>query len=146
MEQQNKMDNKAYIFISFVAVIFSRLYPDLYQVDPRGYLLIGITIPFIFSLLPIANNISTRIISHLSQKPIRSPQTNIFYYIDVYRLNMENFKLVLKEEYDFPTFSATDIKMIEEIIINAKILRTKVFWHSFAYWLAFIYILALIIF
>lgn len=60
-------------------------------------------------------------------------QINIFYYVDIYRLNKDQFIEVLKTAYKLDQkkdITKADEYLIEQIIINSQILRVKVFFHE----------------
>lgn len=143
--QQSKMDNKAYIFIGFLSLIFGFVNKDWQEVLTISWLLIIVAVPLTFSLLPVANrlgvNIMTAFISSRSLKKL-----NIFYYIDLYQLEQQDFIKLFKNEYDEENITKYDEKLIEQIIINAKILKVKVFWHNISQLLALVSIIAYIIY
>ena len=62
---------------------------------------------------------------------------NIFYYLDLYSINMELFTTIMREQYKLSYLSPLELGLMEQIIINAKILKLKVFWHNVAYWILF---------
>jgi len=140
MYQQTKMDNKAYIFIGFL-VILSKVFKENNQII---WLLIIIAIPFIISLIPIANKFTLKLMNiFFTGKNLK--KLNIFYYLDMYRLEHNDFIELFKKEYDEQTISRYDEKLIEQILINAKILRCKVFWHNISYRFAFVALLIFLI-
>jgi len=135
--QQGKMDNKAYIFIGFIAVIFAFLVPNKNSLTAISFYLILISIPFIMSLIPIANKISIILIDFLLNGK-RIKNVNIFYYIDLYKLTYDNFINVLENDYNINAISKAETYLIKQILVNAKILKIKVLWHN----LSFVLILA----
>lgn len=73
---------------------------------------------------------------------------NIFYYTDLCGMEIELFKEVLQKEYQVAYLTNFEIKLIEQILINANILKLKVFWHNLAYAVLFggIFIVAIFAF
>lgn len=131
--QQNKIDNKAYIFIGFITFIFTFIHPngfsDGFELNSISFGLLLIALPLAISLMPIANNMTINLILFfLKCKKVKN--INIFYYIDIYKLEYKEFCKVIKKEYELDQLSKTDCKLIEQILINAKILKVKVFWHN----------------
>lgn len=140
MLQQNKMDNKAYIFIGFIAVIITYLSPDKNSLNNITFFLLVLSIPFIISLIPIANKISISFISlFLLTKEVT--KINIFYYIDIYKLSYENLLDIIKKEYGINTITNAESYLIKQILINAKILKIKVLWHNLSFILILLYFL-----
>ncbi len=128
MEQQKKMDNKAYIFIGFLIFIFSFINKDWDNIRPITWILVIIAAPLSISLIPIAEPITIKFICIFFDRK-KLDNINIFYYLDLYRSEMNDFIESFKKEYN-EEISKYDEKLIEQILVNAKILRTKVFWHT----------------
>lgn len=133
MEQQNKMDNKAYLFIGFIIFIFSFINKDWNNIGKNTWLLVIIAIPLIMSLIPIANSLQIKLMkAFFNKKNICIDKINIFYYLDLYNLEDEDFIESLKKEYNEQDISRYDEKLVEQILVNAKILKAKVLWHNFS--------------
>lgn len=129
MFQQEKMDNKAYIFIGFVAFSLTYVYSTFESFNYVSWFMFVTMLPLCCSLMPIADKLGVKFL-HYCFKPTPIKSINIFYYIDIYPLTIDTFIKTYKKEYDVTDITSTDKKLIEQIIINAKILRLKVFWHN----------------
>lgn len=139
MYQQEKMDNKSYVLLGFLGFFltfdyFETLYIELDKLTVNLISLIAIML--IVSLIPITNSFSIKILKHISfnffkKKDFKS--INIFYYVDIYSLNKNQFLKILKTEYKLNQkndITKADEYLIEQIIINSQILRIKVFFHE----------------
>lgn len=144
MEQQKKMDDKAYIFIGLLILIFSFVNKDWDNIRTITWLLVIIAVPLILSLIPIANPLAVKLLSIIINGK-KLDDINIFYYFDLYKLEMKDFIESFKKEYDEQTISRYDEKLIEQILVNAKILKVKVFWHNISQLLMVISLVILII-
>ena len=132
MFQQEKMDNKAYIFIGFLSVALG-FFNKNQIIDSPVNIILGLTIlSLLISLLPIANKLIISFLNLIIKKD-KSDCHNIFYYIDIYKLSLESFKTILKDEYGLGYINGFENKLIEQIIINAQILKAKVFWHNLGF-------------
>lgn len=136
MLQQNKMDNKAFIFIGYLSVIVGILCKYNKVISLINVILcVSIFILFL-SLMPIATKLGILLTNFIFKRD-ENKQHNIFYYIDIYKLDIDRFKKILKEEYKLGYYTEFELKLIDQIIINAKILRIKVLLHTFAYSVVF---------
>lgn len=154
MYQQEKMDNKSYIFLGFLGFFltfdyFESTYLELDKFTINLISLMAITL--IVSLIPIANSFFIKILSFTStiffKKNKKLEQINIFYYLDIYPLNKEQFIKVLETAYNFnreENISKSDEYLIEQIIINSQILRIKIFFHEISQISALIILLKII--
>lgn len=150
--QQEKMDNKAYIFLGFLGFFitfdyFQINYVNLSTLNKSLILMLGI--PLILSLLPIANNKTVKILTAFHEKKNgrkkKQSANNIFYYLDIFDLDKTEFLQLLEDRYDMDIkndISKADEYLIEGILINSKILRTKVFFHNTVFFI-FIFIVAI---
>lgn len=132
MYQQEKMDNKAFIFIGFFSVLLGVINKNDIINSPINWILGCSIFLLALSLIPITSKFIVNILNFIIKKKNHSKH-NIFYYTDIYNLDLENFKLILKQEYQLGYFTSFELNLLEQILINAKILRTKVFWHTLAY-------------
>jgi hypothetical protein len=145
MHQQNKMDNKAYIFIGFLTLIFNFVNKDWQSINVITWLLVVIAIPLVISLIPVANSLAVKLmIAFINAKAQK--KLNIFYYIDICQLEQDDFIELFKREYKEQSLTKYDEKLIEQIIINAKILKIKVFWHNISQISALIAIIVFIVY
>lgn len=134
MNQQNKMDNKAYIFLGFIIFIFNAFFRDASEpICFYSITLFIISLPLICSLLPIATAFGIKIIKLYKQEDNKN-EHNIFYYTDICHLSNERFKQVLSTEYGINELTLSDSKLIEQIIVNAEILNAKVIGHAIFLW------------
>lgn len=134
MAQQNKMDNKAYIFLGFIIFIFDAFFKDTTSpICFYSITLFIISIPLICSLLPITTAFGIKIIKLYKQEDNKN-EHNIFYYTDICHLSNERFKQVLNTEYGINELTLSDSKLIEQIIVNAEILNAKVIGHAIFLW------------
>lgn len=134
MNQQNKMDNKAYIFLGFIIFIFNAFFKD--TTNPICFysiILLIIAIPLVFSLLPVTTTFGIKLIRLYKQEDNKSKH-NIFYYSDICHLDNDKFKQVLNTEYGINELTLSEDKLIEQIIINAEILNAKVIGHAIFLW------------
>lgn len=134
--QQEKMDNKAYIFIGFVSALLALINKEVILNNTVNYLLGFAILLLIMSLLPIATNLGVKILQKFI-KVDKCKEHNIFYYIDLYKLDLATFISIMHTEYKLQNISIFDRKIIEQILINAKILKLKVFYHTLAYFVLF---------
>ena len=132
MLQQDKMDNKAYIFIGFLAAALGFINKGQYINSPVNYILGFTILSLLISLLPLANKLAIGLLNLVIKKE-KSETHNIFYYFDIYKLTVDSFKKVLNEEYGLGYINVFESKLIEQIIINAQILKAKVFWHNLGF-------------
>lgn len=140
MFQQTKMDNKAYIFIGFFSVILGIINRNGIINQPINFIF-GITVFFLFlSLLPITNKNFTKVLETIINKQSNNKH-NIFYYNDLYCLNLDKYKEILKREYQLAYYTKFELNLMEQTLINARILSIKVFLHNIAYLVLFISIL-----
>lgn len=129
MVQQNKMDNKAYIFIGFLIFIFNSFFNEpnnkicLYSI-----MLFTISLPLICSLIPIATTLGINWVKFIKKEDNKN-EHNIFYYMDICGLTKERFIQILNTEYGIQHLSLSDKKLIEQIITNSEILNAKVIGH-----------------
>lgn len=144
MQQQNKMDNKAYIFIGFIIFLFNAFFKDNHAICFYSIILLIIGLPLICSLIPITTNLGLKIIKLFKQNDIKKKH-NFFYYTDICHLSNDEFAKILAVEYDIKNLNLADIKLIEQIIINAEILNAKVIGHALFLWFIFLGIIACII-
>lgn len=139
MYQQEKMDNKSYVLLGFLGFLltfdyFETAYLELDKLTINLISLIAIMLTF--SLIPITNVFFIKIIKYTRFKFSKMKdfeQINIFYYVDIYRLNKDQFIKVLKTAYKLDQkkdITKADEYLIEQIIINSQILRVKVFFHE----------------
>lgn len=139
MYQQEKMDNKSYVLLGFLGFLltfdyFETAYLELDKLTINLISLIAIMLTF--SLIPITNVFFIKIIKYPKFKFSKMKdfeQINIFYYVDIYRLNKDQFIKVLKTAYKLDQkkdITKADEYLIEQIIINSQILRVKVFFHE----------------
>src|SRR5574344_70905 len=112
----------------------SSLEPELQAIlnNTVNYFLSFAILLLIMSLLPIATNFGVQILQKII-KVDKSKEHNIFYYTDLYKLDLTTFISIMQTEYKLHNISIFDKKIIEQIIINAKILKLKVFYHTLAY-------------
>ena len=147
MFQQNKMDNKAFIFIGFLSVLLGVINKEQILNTPINWIL-GITI-FILALsqIPLTSKLSTSILNLVIKRDLEFKH-NIFYYTDLCGMEIELFKEVLQKEYQVAYLTNFEIKLMEQILINANILKLKVFCHNLAYTVLFggIFIVAIFAF
>lgn len=142
MFQQNKMDNKAFIFIGFMSVILGVINKPHIINNPINWIF-GLAICLLAcSMLPQANKINTQILNFMLHKEQENRvdiklKHNIFYYLDLYSIDMELFTTIMREQYKLSYLSPLELGLMEQIIINAKILKLKIFWHNVAYWVLF---------
>lgn len=129
MFQQEKMDNKAYIFIGFIAFCLTNIYSKTELFNYISQMMIVTIFPLCCSLLPIANKFQIKLLKYLGNPPSNRGM-NIFYYIDICSLTEKEFVQKYMKEYTVPAITDTDKKLIEQILTNARILRLKVFWHN----------------
>ena len=130
MHQQTKMDYKAYIFIGFISLTISLLITNNYAGSKLLFVYFGILfIPLFISLLPKATSLAIKSLDICNKKTENSDH-NIFYYLDICHLTKAEYINVLKNEYDIENLTKSDIKLIEQILINSKILKIKVSLHS----------------
>ncbi len=134
MEQQNKMDNKAYIFIGFTMAIFMFLYTKNESKLTSECFIVLIAIPLFFSLLPVTNKILLCLLDGVFRGQC-AEQINIFYYADLFKLSNEKLVEKLGSEYEMTSIVIEDKKLIDQIIINSKILRVKVLWHYLSFYI-----------
>lgn len=142
MHQQTKMDHKAYIFMGFLAIIY-----NITSEQNNLYINISLcvfAVPLLISLLPRATNLMIKITQKMHNAKKIEKSHNIFYYLDIASLSNEQFIQVLKDEYDITEITKSDSKLIEQITINAKILKTKIFWHTSFQYLIVLLIIILI--
>lgn len=132
MLQQEKMDTKAFIFVGFLGAVLGIINKDSFQNIPFTWFLIIAMQPFIISLIPIATKWSINILNKIVKNKINDNH-NIFYYIDLYGLTQSDFIKILDLEYDIKNINKIEYKLIEQIIINSKILYLKAFWHNLAF-------------
>ncbi len=137
MYQQEKMDNKAYIFLGFIGYFLSLDFIGLKNIqlsDTFKIYLILLAMPLFFSLLPIANRMSIKFMMYCHfkffTKEKRMDNNNIFYFTDIYYLSKNEFIKILEEFYDISHIKNSEGYLIEQILINAKILKMKVVLHS----------------
>lgn len=135
IEQQKKMDNKAYIFIGLLTFAFSFINKDWNTINVNSWFLVIIVVPLLLSLLPIANEFQIKLLNILFHGK-RTEKPNIFYYLDIYALEENQFAELFKKEYEETNISKYDEKIIEQILTNAKILKTKVMWHNMSTYLS----------
>lgn len=129
MFQQKKMDLKAYIFIAFLGIIFHIINRDsIFQWSTDTIYLVLIAIPLLFSLLPITLKLLIDIIDMSTYKS--NNKHNIFYCLDIYSLDKNKFEQVLDSEYNINDLTKSDKYLIDQILINAKILKSKINWHG----------------
>jgi hypothetical protein len=136
MFQQEKMDNKAYIFIGFASALLALINKEVILNNTVNYFLSFAISLLIMSLLPIATNFGVQILQKII-KVDKSEEHNIFYYTDLYKLDLTTFISIMQTEYKLHNISIFDKKIIEQILINAKILKLKVFYHTLAYFVLF---------
>ena len=130
MRQQIKMDHKAYIFIGFISLTISLLITKSYTESKLLFVYFAsLFTPLFISLLPKATSLAIKSLNICPRKRKKITH-NIFYYLDIYNLTTEEYINVLKKEYDIDNLTKSDIKLIEQIILNAKILKIKVSLHS----------------
>lgn len=136
MFQQNKMDNKAFIFIGFLSVLLGIINKEQILNTPINWIL-GITI-FILALsqIPLTSKLSTNILNLIIKKELEF-EHNIFYYTDLCGMEIKLFKEIIQKEYQVAYLTNFEIKLMEQILINANILKLKVFWHNLAYTILF---------
>jgi len=91
MFKQTKMDNKAYIFIGFLGIILGIINKNEISNTPINWLLGIIIIILTLSLVPITNKTSTKILECIIKKQSLDKH-NIFYYNDLYCLNIDEYK------------------------------------------------------
>ncbi len=144
MQQQNKMDNKAYIFTGFIIFIFNAFFKDNQAICFYSITLLITSIPLICSLLPVTTTLGIKLIKLYKQSDIKKKH-NFFYYTDICHLSNDEFAKILAEEYDIKNLNLADNKLIEQIIINAEILNAKVIGHALFLWFIFFGIIACII-
>ena len=132
MFQQTKMDNKAYIFIGFLGAILGIINKNGVSENPINWICGLAMFCLLLSLVPITNKLIIGILEKIIKKQILQSH-NIFYYNDIYFLNVEEFKNVLKCEYQLGYYTKFELKLIEQILINARILHVKVFCHNCAH-------------
>lgn len=136
MFQQNKMDNKAFIFIGFLSVLLGVINKEQILSTPINWIL-GMTIVLLaLSQIPITSKISTAILNVIIKKDLDA-EHNIFYYTDLCGMKIDLFKNVIHNEYQVAYLTKFEIKLMEQILINANILKLKVFWHNIAYTVLF---------
>ena len=126
MQQQAKMDNKAYIFMGFLTFSFTAIHKNCSSFIYPDIILLSVAIPLLTSLFPIATKFAVNILTRFQKTTTVSHTHNIFYYIDIFNLNKSEFKKVLLKEYQISKTSPADDKLIEQILINSKILKQKV--------------------
>ena len=144
MQQQNKMDNKAYIFIGFIIFIFNSFLKKT-GISFDSIVLFVISLPLVFSLLPITTTLGLKLIKLYKQNDTKHKH-NFFYYTDICHLSNEEFVEILQKEYGVSNLTLADSKLIEQIIINAEILNAKVIGHSIFLWLVLIGIVSSLIY
>lgn len=142
MYQQSKMDNKAFIFIGFMSVIIGVVNKPQMVNTPVNWILGLAIILLACSMLPHANKINAKILNCMMNKELEDKidiklSHNIFYYLDLYSIDIKLFTTIMREQYKLSYLSPLELKLMEQILINAKILRLKVFWHNIAYWALF---------
>lgn len=144
MQQQNKMDNKAYIFIGFIIFIFNAFLKDNHAICFYSVILLIISSPLICSLIPVTTNLGLKIIKLFKQNDMKKKH-NFFYYTDICHLSNDEFTKILAEEYNIKNLNLADSKLIEQIVINAEILNAKVIGHALFLWFVFFGIIASIV-
>ena len=132
MQQQTKMDNKAFIFMGFLTFSITTIHKHCSDFIYPDVVILLTAIPLIISLFPIATKFSVKILSHFPKSNVKNNTHNIFYYIDICDLSGEEFKKVLVEEYHISATTPADNKLIEQILINSKILKQKVILQNIA--------------
>ena len=137
MEQQNKMDNKAFIFVGFLSVILGVINKEQILNTPINWILCISILLFTCSMLPIANKLNTEILKIIMKKPKKDGSHNIFYYLDIFELDIEAFKQMMQEKFHLDYITEFEMQLMEQILINAKILRNKINLHNWAYLLLF---------
>lgn len=133
--QQDKMDNKAFIFIGFLSVILGIINKSQIINSPVNWILSLSIILLACSILPIASRLNTEILKLIIKKNSNntSSKYNIFYYLDIFDIDIDLFTIILKEQYKMDYINPFEIKLMEQILINSKILKLKIFWHNAAY-------------
>ena len=132
MQQQTKMDNKAYIFIGFLTFTYTTLHKNCLTLLYADVILLSVAIPLIISLFPIATKYTINFLQNSKPKE-NLKNHNIFYYIDIYGLNLNEFESILLKEYKISNLVPADYKIIEQIIINSKILKHKISLQNIAF-------------
>ena len=87
-----------------------------------------IAISLLLSLLPITLKLLIDIIDMSTYKS--NNKHNIFYCLDIYSLDKNKFEQVLDSEYNINDLTKSDKYLIDQILINAKILKSKINWHG----------------
>lgn len=144
MQQQTKMDHKAYIFIGFLVIIFNALHKESMIFMSTDLILCFIAFPLVISLFPIATKFGVDIVKAFKKVELHKTH-NIFYYIDICCLEKDDFISIIKNEYDIENTTKSDERLIEQIIINAEILSRKVFCHTISQYIllfSIVYIIA----
>ena len=136
MFQQTKMDNKAYIFIGFLGIILGIINKNEISNTPINWLLGIIIIILTLSLVPITNKTSTKILECVIKKQSLDKH-NIFYYNDLYCLNIDEYKEILKQEYQLAYYTKFELNIMEQTLINSRILRYKISLHNLSYVILF---------
>lgn len=132
MQQQAKMDNKAYIFVGFLTFTYTALHKNCSTIIYPDVILFSVAIPLIISLFPIASKCTINFLQH-NKSNENTKKHNIFYYIDIYGLNLDEFESVLLKEYKIANLIPADYKIIEQIIINSRILKHKISLQNIAF-------------
>ena len=132
MFQQTKMDNKAYIFIGFLGAILGVINKNGVTENLINWICGLAMFCLLLSLVPITNKLIIGILEKIIKKQTLQNH-NIFYYDDIYFLNVDEFKDVLRQEYQLGYYTKFELKLIEQILINARILHVKVFCHNCAH-------------
>ncbi len=136
MFQQTKMDNKAYIFIGFSGVILGVINKNGVLNIPLNWILGTFIIILTLSLIPITTKTLTKILECIIKKQITNKH-NIFYYNDLYCLNLDEYKEILKKEYKLAYYTTFELNIMEQTLVNSRILRYKVFLHNLSYTILF---------
>ena len=131
MFEQNKMDYRAYFFIGLSAIIFNTINRGTFQWTTSTIYLLMITLPLLFSLFPMAINFLIYIVNISTVKQNNKKiKHNIFYYLDIFSLNRNEFEHVLNKEYDIKNLTRSDEYLIDQILVSAIILKSKTNWHN----------------
>ena len=131
MFEQTKIDYKTYFFIGFLLIIFNTINNSIFQGTTSTIYLILIALPLLFSLFPIAINFLIYIINTSTVKSnSKRYKHNIFYYLDIFSLNKNEFEDILNKEYNIKNLTKSDEYLIDQILINAIILKAKTNWHN----------------
>ncbi len=64
MQQQAKMDNKAYIFVGFLTFTYTALHKNCSTIIYPDVILFSVAIPLIISLFPIASKCTINFLQH----------------------------------------------------------------------------------